>query len=154
MGPKFSQGFCEGLEVQSDQENSSEEEQEESLFDITPLLLLENLNHFFHELIQLVLKVIVVTGEYQESNSLHSVAFLSDNSIVVREQSSLEIPFLHLLFKDFIWLGVNEVLHNLLPLLEVQHAHREEGVKVEKINNFSPVWLDETWVDLVRLFDN
>jgi len=48
-----------------------------------------------------------------------------------------------LLFKDLLWLLLDKVFHNLLPLLEVDHADMEERVGIEDFNNLSVVGLDE-----------
>ena len=76
MWPQFPQCFSQCLEIESDKKNSGQEEQEKSLLDIFFLLLLEDFNHLFHQLIQQVLEIVFFTRENQESNSLHRIAFM------------------------------------------------------------------------------
>lgn len=154
MRPQLPQGFRESLEVQSDQHDSSQEEEEEPLFDILLVLLFVNFYHFLHQLIKLVLEIIVFTAENQESNSLHCIALLGNDLIHVCKNATLEIPFLHLFFKDFIWLSIDEILHDLLPLLEVDHSLLEECIHVEKVYDLTPIWFDQISVDMVAVFNN
>ena len=154
MRPQLSQGFRESLEVQPDQHDPGQEEEEESLFDILLVLLFVDFYHFLHQLIKLVLEIIVFTTKDQESNSLHCIALLGDDLIHVGENTTLEIPFLHLFFKDFIWLSINKVLHDFLPLLEVDHSLLEECVHIEKVYDLAPIWLDQISVNMVAVFNN
>lgn len=59
---------------------------------------------------------------------------------------------MHLLLEHLVRLGVNKILHNLLPLLEVDHTALEEVVNIEQLNDFPPVWFDQVWVNLMGLF--
>jgi len=60
---------------------------------------------------------------------------------------------LHLFLKHLVRLRVNEVLHDLLPLLQVDHTALEEVVNVKKLNDLSPVWFYQVWIYLVGLLN-
>lgn len=65
----------------------------------------------------------------------------------------MEVPLLHLFLKHLVRLRVNEVLHDLLPLLQVDHTALEEVVNVKKLNDLSPVWFYQVWINLVGLLN-
>jgi hypothetical protein len=79
---------------------------------------------------------------------------LDDYSVVVCKQATLKIPLLHLLIKYFVRFAVDEILHNLLPLFQIQLASLEEGVKIEEVNYFSSVGLKKARINLVRPLNN
>ena len=158
MRPQLPELLCEGLEVQSDEHDTSQEEEEESLLDVASVVvllpLLEHFDHLLEERVKLAEEFVIVAREDQERDSLHGVAFLHNHSIVVDEEAALEIPFLHLLFEDLIRLSIDEVLHDLLPLPHIEHARLEEVFVVEKLDDVLPVRLDEARVHGVGLFNN
>jgi hypothetical protein len=142
------------LEVQSDQHDSSQEKEEEPLLDILLVLLFMYFYHLLHQLIELVLEVIVFTAEDQESDSLHCIALLGNDLIHICENTALEIPFLHLFFKDFIWLSIDEVFHDFLPLVEVDHSLLEESIDIEKVDYLSSVRLDQISINMMAVFND
>lgn len=158
MRPQLPELLSEGLEVQSDEHDTCQEEEEEPLLDVSSVVvllpLLEHFDHLLEERVKLAEELVIVAREYEESDSLHGVAFLNNYSIIVDEEAALEIPFLHLLFEDFIRLSIDEVLHDLLPLPHIEHTRLEEVLVVEKFDDVLPVWLDEAGVDRVGLFNN
>mmetsp|Transcript_17212 Transcript_17212/g.28987 ORF Transcript_17212/g.28987 Transcript_17212/m.28987 type:complete len:506 (-) Transcript_17212:284-1801(-) len=152
--PELAEGLGERDEVEADEEDPGEEEEEEALLDVALLLLLEHLDHLLHEQVQLPLEVVVVAREDQEGDALHRVAPLGDDGVVGDKEAALRVPLLHLLLEDLVGLAVDEVLHDLLPLLEVEDAGLEEGVHVEELDDLAAVGLDQAGVDLVRLLDH
>jgi hypothetical protein len=79
---------------------------------------------------------------------------LDDYSVVVCKQATLKIPLLHLLIKYLVRFAVDEVLHDLLPLFQIQLAGLEEGVKIEEVNDFTSVGLKKARINLVGPFNN
>lgn len=152
--PQLSQSLSQGIEVQSHQHDSRQKEEEEPLLDIALGPLLEDFNHFLQQLIQLIQEIIIGAGENEEGNSLHRIALLNKYSIRIREEASLHVPLFHLQFKHFIWFSINEALYDFLPLLQIDHACREELIIVEKVNDLFSVRLDQLRIDLMRPFNN
>ena len=66
----------------------------------------------------------------------------------------MEIPFLHLLFEHFIRFRIDEIFHDLLPLLHVQHIDGKELIKVEQVNDLTSIGLDQIGINLMRLLNN
>ena len=93
------------------------------------------------------MEFIIVTAEDNECDSLHRIAFLKDDSIVVRKQASLNVPLLHKIFENFIGLTVYYILHDFLPVLHVEHAKLEESVDIEQGNDIISIRLNQTAVN-------
>jgi hypothetical protein len=66
----------------------------------------------------------------------------------------LEVPFLHLFFKHFIWFRIDEIFHDFLPLLEVKHGRSEELINVEQVYDLTSIWFDQIWIDLMSFFND
>ena len=116
--------------------------------------MFEHFNHFSQHLVQKLLKLIIVTAENNECDPLHGVTLLKNDSVVICKQASLDVPFLHQIFKYLIWLAVDDILHDLLPVLHVEHAELEECVNIEKRDNVVSVWLDQAGVNRMRPFND
>lgn len=155
MRPKLPQLLGECLEVQSNEHDTCQEEEEQSLLDVSFVVVLlplfEDFDHLLEERVKLAEELIIIAGENEEGNSFHGVALLDNHRVVVHEEAALEIPFLHLLFENFVRLSIDEVLHYLLPLPHVEHTRLEEVLVVEQLDDVLPVWFDEAWVDRMRL---
>lgn len=153
--PKLSERLSKDLSVEPHEHDTSQEEDENTLLDVTfTFTLLHDVDHLLHENLELGLELIILARENQECNSLHGVAPPDGNDIALLKYTGCCVPFLHLLIEHLVWLAVNEIFHYLLPLLKVEHRHLEEVVEVEQLDHIFAVGLDKVRIDLVRLLDN